>query len=324
MVGAHPSDPRVAVVVATYNRARRLRRMLASLAAQDVPPELFEVIVVDDASTDDTAKVIAGASTSLDVRAIRLAHGRGPAAARDRGWRDSRAPLVAFTDDDCEPAPGWVGAIIAALDPADCAFVQGRTAPNPREAGRLGPFARTLDIPELTLTFNTCNIAYPRALLEQIDGFDVEAFGDRRTAGEDTDLAWRAIAAGADSRFVPGALVWHAVDDLGPRGALRMAARWTPAVRAYARHPHLRRARLLHGVFWKPTHLWLARALLAATLPQRAWPLRLWLALPWIRSLYARSKLARDPALVPFYAAYDLIELAAIARGAVRERTPVL
>jgi len=316
--------PEVAVVVATYNRSARLRLLLASLAAQSLARDRYEVVVVDDASTDDTQLALGEATRQgLPVRSLRIKRGGGPAAARERGWRSSRAALIAFIDDDCHADPGWLESIVTEIQPDDWAFLQGRTAPNPAELGRLGPFARTIDIGELTTTFNTCNMVYPRAVLERIDGFDTEAFGDRRTAGEDTDLAWRAIEVGAQPRFEPTALAFHAVEDLGPVGMLRIAARWTPAVRAFARHPRLRHDRLVHGVFWKPTHMWLARALLAAVLPRRLWPLAAWLALPYVRSLWARAKLAGNPGLAPYYIAFDLIETAAIVRGAARERTPM-
>ena len=326
-VSPAPEAPRVAVVVSTYNRADRLRRLLDSLRRQELGAEGFEVVVVDDASTDETPRLLEEAAGRGDIRlrAIRLDAGAGPAVARDRGWRASEAPLIAFVDDDCEASPGWLGALVSAA--ADHGrFLQGRTEANPRERHLLGPFARTIEVTALTTTFNTCNIAYPRSLLERVDGFDVRAFGGRAAAGEDTDLAWRAIAAGAEPEFVPGALVYHKVADLGPVGALRMAARWTPAVRAYARHPELRRQRLVHGVFWKPTHLWLARALLALLLPRRRLSLAVaaWLALPYARSVRARMREGGRLSLLVYYPLHDAIELTAIVRGAVRERTPMI
>jgi hypothetical protein len=247
----------------------------------------------------------------------------GPATAREQGWRAANGQLIAFTDDDCVPAPDWLetGAAAAAANPG--AFVQGRTAPDPTELDSIGPFSRTIEVSELHPAFNTCNIFYPRALLERVDGFDDRAFG-RSPGGEDCDLAWRAIAAGARPVFESGALVHHAVDRLGALGTLRVAARWTTPMLAYARHPELRRD-FVGGVFWKRTHYWLARALLGALLPARLAPLRNWLMYPYLRDIWARGRvLGGGPLLAPWYVLCDIVETVAVARAAVRYRRLML
>ena len=131
------------------------------------------------------------------------------------------APLVAFTDDDCRAAPGWLEALLAAGDRPG-SFLQGRTAPDPDERQLLHGLARSIDVPAPSGWFETCNMAYPRELLERLGGFD-EAYD---FGGEDTDLAWRAIEAGAEPRFVEGALVWHAVSSRTFPRALAEATRW--------------------------------------------------------------------------------------------------
>src|SRR4051794_40192915 len=95
-----PTMTDVSIVVPTRNRADRLSALLASLAGQEGPP--FEVIVVDNASSDRTLEVVGEADADLDahVRAIHLPQPLGPAVARNRGWRSARAALVVFTDDD--------------------------------------------------------------------------------------------------------------------------------------------------------------------------------------------------------------------------------
>src|SRR5581483_8142049 len=94
--------PSVAVVIATHNRSDRLTRLLEAVQGQtNVPP--FGVVIVDDASTDDTPSVLArlahGSRVPLTVE--RLPRNRGPATARNVGWRCTQAAVVAFTDDDC-------------------------------------------------------------------------------------------------------------------------------------------------------------------------------------------------------------------------------
>ncbi len=231
--------------------------------------------------------------------------------------------LIAFTDDDCVPDPQWLERGLAAVAANPGAFVQGRTEPDPAELDALGPFSRTIEVTELHPAFNTCNIFYPREILERIDGFDDEAF-DRAPGGEDCDLAWRAIAAGARPVFEPAALVHHAVDRVGPIGMLRVAARWTTPMLAYARHPELRRD-FVGGVFWKRTHYWLARMLLGLLLPARLAPIRAWLMYPYLRDIWARGRVyGGGPLLAPWYVLLDVVETIAVARAAVRYRRLML
>src|SRR3954447_8756058 len=240
----------ISIVVPTRNRANRLRALLASLAEQDGPP--FEVIVVDNASEDDTLAAVAEADEAVDahVREIHLPKPLGPAVARNRGWRSARGKLVVFTDDDVVAAPGWVAAIAAAHERDPAALIQGRTEPDPREAPRLSAFSRSQSASGPGPWFQTCNIAYPRALLEQLGGFD-ESFWD--AAGEDTDLGWRAIEAGTRVIYEPAALNWHAVHEPGAWQLIRATQKWRLTLLNVARHPQLR-ASLHRGMFWKESH----------------------------------------------------------------------
>jgi glycosyltransferase involved in cell wall biosynthesis len=324
------SLPEVSVVVATRNRAGQLAELLAGLRSQTVGSERFEVIVVDDGSTDGTGGLLArGADAEgLRLRAIERSSSAGPATARDDGWRAARAAIVAFTDDDCVPEPGWLEAGLEACGERSDALVQGRTEPPPGEFEGLGPlkkpFARTIRVTDLDPALQTCNVFYARSLLERIGGFDTAAFG-RDPGGEDSDLGWRAIAAGAEPIFCERAVVRHAVNRLGAVGKLRVAARWATPMRVYARHPELRRAHFTHGVFWKDSHYLLFRALLALALPRRLRFLAPWLVAPYARHLIARGRVeGGGPALAPFYLLHDLVEMVTVARAAVRYRTPML
>jgi len=313
------------VVFATHERASRLAELLDSLRRQTLAASDFEVIPVDDGSRDATGEILARAAREggLDVRPVRLAESRGPAAARNAGWRIARAPLVAFTDDDCVADPDWLAAGLRGAGAHPGAVLQGRTEPRSDELDSLGPFARTLRVSTGGDHFQTCNVFYPRELLERLGGFDEATF--TVPGGEDADLAWRAIEGGSDTAFLDGARVFHAVSYLGPVGKLRVAWRWTETSKIYSLHPELRRRTLTHRIFWKRTHYLLVRLLLALLLPRRLRVLRWWLAYPYLAHLRSRGRVEGGGLLLgPYYLAHDLVELAAMVRGSVRYRILVL
>ncbi|TMK81683.1 MAG: glycosyltransferase family 2 protein [Actinobacteria bacterium] len=109
---------RVSVVIPTFERAARLPGLVAALEAQSIPLGDFEVIVADDGSRDETQAVLAdlAARTRLALRVVRNATNSGPGRARNLAWRSSDAPIIAFTDDDCLPDPGWLEAGLGFLE----------------------------------------------------------------------------------------------------------------------------------------------------------------------------------------------------------------
>ncbi|MBN1529079.1 MAG: glycosyltransferase [Thermoleophilaceae bacterium] len=316
-----PRAPAMSVVVATHNRSLRLRQLLAGLRAQTLPLDAFEVVVVDDGSSDATQEVLTAEARRGDLRlCIPPPVARaGPAAARNAGWRLARAPFVAFTDDDCVPTPGWLETLLDAARRRPDAIVRGRTLPNPAEAHALGSFSKTIHIDGPSANFETCNVAYPRTLLERIGGFD-ESYG--AGMGEDSDLGCRALAAGGLPAFEPGALVHHAVIARRPAAALRDALHATDHVRLYKEHPRLRR-NLFLGVFHDRSHPLLLAAL-GALLARRR-PEAALLAVPYALHLgkRVRARGAR-PRHAAFFALFDGVQLLSTLRGARKHRTFVL
>ncbi len=313
--------PEVSVVVATHNRALRLAQLLAGLRRQTLALERFEVIVVDDGSSDATQNVLTREARRGELRLCippAVVHA-GPAAARNRGWQLARAPVVAFTDDDCVPTPAWLATLLRAARSNPNAIVRGRTLPNPAEAHSLSSFSKTVNINAASPHFETSNVAYPRRLLERIGGFD-ESF--TTAVGEDSDLGCRAVDAGGSPAFEPDALVHHAVFVRRPAAALRDAFLATDAVGAFKRNPRLRK-NLRLGVFYEDSHPLLLAA--GAGLLTRRAPVAAALSIPYAlhltRRLRARSARRRH---APFFLLFDLIQLWATARGARRHRTFVL
>jgi glycosyltransferase involved in cell wall biosynthesis len=313
------STPDPAVVIATRNRPRRLEALLHSLAAQG--DARFEVIVVDDGSSDRAPEVLARGVPGLELRTIRHPEPRGPAASRNAGWRAAKAPLVVFADDDVVADPGWIPALVAAHRERPGAVLQGRTEPVPSELERSTAFWRSIRVEGVDPFFPTCNIAYPRELLERLGGFD-EAY--RRPAGEDTDLGWRARQLGAEPAFVPDALVHHAVHQMGLVAMVRDAARLADNVRVATRHPGLRKA-FHRGVFWHPAHERVLALLAGVALARRTGGVSLVMGAPYA-VLYRRHHRhwAGTIASLPGYAAVDLAQIASLAWASARHRTLLL
>lgn len=318
----------VAVVIPTARRETRLAFALEALSRQTLPADRFEVVVVRGDEPGPTVTAPAG----LPARFMSVARDAGPAAKRNLGWRATTAPLIAFTDDDCRPTPEWLERLVEAATGETGDFIlQGRTEADPDERQRLHGLAVTQRIPDRSGWYETCNIAYPRALLERLDGFD-EQFagadgGSYPIGGEDTDLGLRAVAAGAHERFVAAAVVHHAVHSRHLGKALRDTRRWRSVPRVVARHPVQRQ--VLHaGVFGRRAH-W-AVLVAGMAVPLRRHPLLASAALgPYLAHhlrgypLTARA-VARAAADLPGRALVDGAEVAMTAAAAVRHRVAVL
>jgi GT2 family glycosyltransferase len=312
--------PDVTVVIPTARRETRLAFALEALASQTLARERFEVVVVRAEDTGPTAT----APDGLAVRFLPAPADSSAAASRNIGWRAATAPLVAFTDDDCRPAPDWLERLLEAARNGDVALIlQGRTEPDPDELERLHGLAVTQDIVGPSAWYQTCNMAYPRALLDRVGGFD-----ERFDGGEDADLGLRAVEAGAERVYVDDARVWHAVHSQHVWEAVRDHGRWHSIPLVVAEHPAQRQA-LEFGLFWRAGH---SRVLLAAAgfLIRRRHPvLALAAAVPYVRWHLQGARrtprgVARAALDLPPRAVVDLTGVAATARAAVRHRTPVL
>jgi len=311
--------PEVSVIVPARNASATLGATLAALAAQDFAGE-YEVVVVDNASHDPTPEI---AERAPGVRLLRNARDLGAAGSRDRGARESASAVLAFTDADCEPAPDWLTRGVAALAHAD--LVQGAVRPTPGVV--VGPWDRTVTVADETGLFETANLLIRREAYERAGGFpsflDGTGPGLRPKVGEapfgeDTLFGWRARAAGARIAFAPDALVHHAVFPRDAAGHLRERTRmrFFPALIRAA--PGLD-ARLTHRIF-----LSRRTAAFDAALAGVATALATRRLLPLLAALPYARLLNRSRRTAAVDLAADAITCAALARGSVAARKPVL
>ncbi len=324
-MSAGAGRPEIAVVIPTRNRDTRLTFALDALAEQTLDRNRFEVVVIRDRPAPGLGLQ---PPVGLRLRVIALDEDAEPSRKRNFGWRSSEADLVVFTDDDCRPAPDWLERMLAAWDERGRerdVILQGRTEPDPDEKHLLHRLARSQTILGPSEAFHCCNIAYPRALLEQVGGFD-EEFG---FGGEDTDLGLRALENGARLVYADDVLVWHAVHPRNLRDAVRDSFGWKSQPLLIKRHPHLRE-KMVHRYFWKEAHEGIVLAAAGVALAPRTYGLSLLAVAPYIRVHSPPGKrltprgIASLSAMLAERAVVDAAEVIGTARAAIRYRTPLL
>ena len=203
-----PADldwPSISVLVCTYNGKRTIRDCLEGLRKVDYPN--FEVIVVNDGSTDGTELI----AKEYGFRVISIPNG-GLSNARNVGMRAAKGEIVAYIDDDAVPDPQWLTYLAATFLSTDHVGVGGPNIP-PADDGPVaecvanapgGPIHVLLTDQEAE-HIPGCNMAFRKAALEAIGGFDAQF----RIAGDDVDLCWRLQKMGWTLGFNPAAMVWH-------------------------------------------------------------------------------------------------------------------
>ena len=314
------------VVVPSHDRPARLPLLLDALAEQTLARPRFEVVVVHTYDPATAAELLAAHELARAgvLRELRVDRARArPSIQRNAGLRVARGALVAFTDDDCRPAPDWLERLLARAAEHPGAIVQGATRADRRdehEFRRL--FVRSLHVDPPSRFVQTCNVLYERALLERVGGFD-----ERAITGEDIELATRARAAGATLVAAPEALVYHAVEGLSLREKIAAQVKWQHLAYVVKRHPELRAGCDL-GVWWKREHLGAAIALASlAGARRRPWMAGGFLAFAWAdRHRHGRGLRPQLRALAesPAHWLVELIEIGIFARGSVRYRTLLL
>ncbi|HTK90363.1 MAG TPA: glycosyltransferase [Verrucomicrobiae bacterium] len=221
----------LSVIVCTYNRAASLELTLRAFAAQTTPPELtWELVVVDNNSTDATRSVVEAFAATAAVRVRYLFEGRqGLSHARNAGITGSIGALMAFTDDDVRPDPDWVAGVAPLMRESGADILGGRIlplwerTPPPWLAARphlRGPFT-IMDHPWADRVVEArgipnvwgANMAFRREVFSRVGFFhpDLGLTGRKLYRGEEIELVRRALAAGCRVIYDPRLVVWHRI-----------------------------------------------------------------------------------------------------------------
>lgn len=321
---------RISVIVPVRDRRVVLAATLAALDAQTVRG--FETVVVDDGSTDGADDLAAGAVVAGRRVVLARSGGAGAVAARTLGVSVASAPLLAFTDSDCEPEPRWLEGALAALD-AGVALAHGPTVP----ARPVRPLERSVSERDGGL-FPTCNIAVRRDVFDAVGGFDTGAARrwrfrptDRAQGlgfGEDTLFGWR-VARTHPVRFVPEMVVRHHVFPPDLRDWLSRSVQAAAFPALVREVPELRRTMVRHRVLFTHRSRAPVYATAVAALTRRPAVVAgtvAWWALHRYRHTIRPTDLTR-PAKVralPAQMLLDVVQAGALVAGSARARTLLL
>lgn len=219
-------DPKISVVIATHNRAAYLRKAVASLVEQTLDPADFEIIVVDNASSDETPAVAEEFAGAPNLRYLPEPV-VGASRARNSGWQAARAEHVAFMDDDAVAEPRWLESYVEAfatfsrrpgLMGGRCDAIFEGPRPPWLADGFLGALSvfHWADEPVVAtdrIGLSVCNMATTRTILAEAGGFreDIGRSGGRLVGNEDDYLRHTIESLGHVVMYHPGAVVRHHV-----------------------------------------------------------------------------------------------------------------
>jgi GT2 family glycosyltransferase len=206
---------KASIVVATYNRKDKLEKCLNALANQTYPKDDYEIIIVDDGSTDGTYEFLKEKQKEIKNLRIFRQNNKGPASARNLGVKNAKGEVIFFTDDDVIVPNNWIEEFLKVFEKYPEVVAVGGYLEASEEMIKRNIFAKyeaymsrlVYNMPnELYIggveTFGvvTCNAAYKKKVIEEVGYFD-ETFPV--AAGEDADLKLRVALKGYKFAFIP-------------------------------------------------------------------------------------------------------------------------
>ena len=203
------SLPFVSIVIPAYNAIGTIRLCLDAISGLDYPQDRYEVIVVDNNSTDDTPEIV----SQYPVRLVYEREIQGPHAATNTGVRHARGEIVVFTDSDCVPEPGWLRALVAPFADPEVVAAGGRIEAY-RPSSRVEKF-----LAEDIRPFRNCvrlSDSFPASIITGNAAYRAEAFraagmfNPNMYTGSEVDLSWRVQwMTGKKAVYVPEAVIYH-------------------------------------------------------------------------------------------------------------------
>jgi mycofactocin glycosyltransferase len=263
----HQPLPSVSIVIPVYRRPAEIKACLNSLQSLDYPADKLQIIVVDDASLDQTAAVV----RQFDVRLIIEPRNRGQSAARNRGVAAAKGEIVAFLDSDCIAQPDWLQELVPYFQDPRVALVGGYVDGYYRKKrmDRYEQVCSALNMGDDTVMGRgkncvfyvpTCNMLVRKTFYLQAGGLD-----ENLRVGEDVDLCWRLMAAGHHLFYIPRGAVRHKHRNRLLAGYLRRFEYGTSEAALYARFPAV-----IKQLPWQPAGLG-AILCVVMTLVTRSW-----------------------------------------------------
>ncbi len=200
------AQPKVSVVVCSYNGARTLEECLRSLGRLNYPD--YEVVLVDDGSTDSTRGI---AARFPQVKYIHQSN-QGLSVARNVSAQAASGQIVAYTDSDCVVDEDWLLYLVQAMQDQNVDAIGGPNIPPPSDGWTARCVAVSPGGPSHVMLDDRraehvpgCNMAFRRDRLIAAGGFDPRF----HVAGDDVDICWRFMDAGLSIGYAPAAMVWH-------------------------------------------------------------------------------------------------------------------
>jgi glycosyltransferase involved in cell wall biosynthesis len=330
-------QPLVSVIIPTRNRVRLLEEVIRSLWIQTLPPSAYEIIVIDNCSTDGTPEMMQRLAAEAPCRLVyrKLEENRGPAAARNLAAHLAGADILAFTDSDCRAHPEWLARAVAAFQESPkIALVSGAVVDKPGQPVKFFSLRNGAG-PDENYMYPACNVFYRRDAFLELGCFDESAyFYDIRNSPiecTDTDFAWKLQGAGYGHRYVPEAIIYHEVARTTPLNWLLYHIRILVIPELVRRHPGMR-AKVLHaGIFYSDHNAFFYLAVLGCVLGLLVHWAFLALAIPYV--VWAATvaggritfmRIPRILARILCFAMMHVVVSGSLIYGSARSRTLVL
>lgn len=201
------SAPRISVIVAAHNAENAMPKLLDRLRAQTLPPEEFEVFIVDDSSTDGTAAVVEASDVA---RLLRTPRNSGAYVARNIGLREASAPVIAITDADCEPEPQWLEEALTDLDRLGADMLGGHIEVPLRERPTIAELVDVARYLDQERSVEQADVAMTANFVARREVFDrLGPFNERLISNGDVEYSLRAREAGFRLAYSARAAVLH-------------------------------------------------------------------------------------------------------------------